>query len=54
MGSGSGWHVGGVGGNCREETGGNRLGESGTKERIWYSDIKMEDFILRRPEELGL
>ena len=48
MGSGSGWHIGGVGGSCHGETGGNWVGESGG---IRYSDIKAEDNIHGREEE---
>lgn len=52
MGSGSVWHVAGVGGSCREEIERYELGESGTKEKIRHQDIKAEYIILGREEGL--
>ncbi len=52
MGSGSCRDVGGVGGSCREEIGGDGVDESRIKERIRHQDIQAEDIILGREEGL--
>ena len=52
MGSGSCRDVGGVGGSCREEIGGDGVDESRIKERIRHQDIQAEDIILGGEEGL--